>query len=188
VLRDHNILAIARDAEAGRRAVLALEGIEHADDQLGAVVMGTGSDESDGGSPDDKGHVDPEGVGRQVVPRVLLGGLLGAIAGAIVVGGAALLFGATGWEVVGAAAAGAMLLSVFGAMWWTFAGLGGSDAYRQTFVDDTATELTIVSVHTDDPDEAAAAQSRLAGHDDVTVLSVDRFGRVVAEPPTSNSR
>jgi hypothetical protein len=186
VLRDHNVLAIARDAEAGRRAVLALEGIEHADDQLGTVVMGTVADGSGGGSAEDHGHVDPEGVGRQVVPRVLLGGLLGAIAGAIVVGGAALLFGAEGWEVVGAAAAGAMLLSVFGAMWWTFAGLGGSDAYRQTFVDDTATELTIVSVHTDDPGEAAAARERLAGSDDVTILSVDRFGHVVAAPPNSH--
>ena len=189
VLRDHNVLAIADDAEAGRRAVLALEGIEHADDQLGTVVMGAVPDAAEGDSADDKGHVDPEGVGRQVVPRVLLGGLLGAIAGAIVVGGAALLFGAEGWEVAGAAAAGAMLLAVFGAMWLTFAGLGGSDAYRQTFVDDSATELTIVSVHTDDPDEAEAARSRLAGINDVTVVSLDRFGHVVDdEPPSSNTQ
>jgi hypothetical protein len=41
VLRDHNVLALSGDAEIGRRAVLALEGIEHADDQLGTVVMGT---------------------------------------------------------------------------------------------------------------------------------------------------
>ena len=189
VLRDHNVLAIAGDAEAGRRAVLALEGIEHADDQLGTVVMGAVPDAAEGDSADGKGHVDPEGVGRQVLPRVLLGGLLGAIAGAIVVGGAALLFGAEGWEVAGAAAAGAMLLAVFGAMWLTFAGLGGSDAYRQTFVDDSATELTIVSVHTDDPDEAEAARSRLAGINDVTVVSVDRFGHVVNdEPPSSNTQ
>jgi hypothetical protein len=185
VLRDLNVVAIARDAEAGRKAVLALEGIEHADDQLGTVVMGTTADEAGGGSADHGGQVDPEGVSRQILPRVLLGGLLGALAGAIVVGGAALLFGAAGWEVVGAAAAGAMLLGVFGAMWLTFAGLGGSDAYRQTFVDDTATELTIVSVHTDDPDEAAAARSRLAGHDELTILSVDRFGHIVAAPPSS---
>ncbi len=109
VLRDHNVLAVTGDAEVGRRAVLALEGIEHADDQLGTVVMGAITDEVDDDTAEDNGRVDPEGVGRQVVPRVLLGGLLGAIVGAVVVGGAALLFGAEGWEVAGAAAAGAML-------------------------------------------------------------------------------
>jgi hypothetical protein len=188
VLRDHNVLAIAGDADVGRRAVRAMEGTEHADDQLGSVVMGAVTDEVDSDSADDRGRVDPEGVGRQVVPHVLLGGLLGAIAGAIVVGGGALLLGAEGWEVAGAAAAGAMLLSVFGAMWRTFAGLGGGDAYRRTFVDDAATELTIVSVHTDDPDAAEAARSRLAGINSVTVLSVDRFGHVVDEPSSSNTK
>jgi hypothetical protein len=73
-------------------------------------------------------------------------------------------------------------------MWLTFAGFGGSDAYRQTFVDDAATDLTIVSVHTDDPDEAAAARSRLAAIDDVRILSVDRFGQVLDEPPSSNTQ
>jgi hypothetical protein len=188
VLRDHNVLAIATDAEVGRRAVLALEGIEHADDQLGTVVMGAVADNAEGDSGEENGRVDPEGVGRQVLPRVLLGGLLGAIVGAIVVGGAALLFGAEGWEVAGAAFAGAMLLSVFGAIWLTFAGLGGSDAYRQTFVDDATTDLTIVSVHTDDPDEAEAVRTRLAGVSDVRVVSVDRFGHVVEAPPSSNTQ
>jgi hypothetical protein len=188
VLRDHNVLAMSGDADVGRRAVLALESIEHADDQLGTVVMGAITDEVDDDSAEDNGRVDPEGVGRQVVPRVLLGGLLGAIVGAILVGGGAFLLGAEGWEVAGAAAAGAMLLSVFGAIWLTFAGLGGSDAYRQTFVDDAATELTIVSVHTDDPDEAEAARSRLTGINDVKVMTVDRFGQVVDEPPSSNTQ
>jgi hypothetical protein len=188
VLRDHNVLALASDAEVGRRAVLALEGIEHADDQLATVVMGAVNDDVAAESTDGNGRVDPEGVGRQVLPRVLLGGLVGAIAGATVIGGAALLLGAEGWEVAGAAAAGAMLLSVFGAMWLTFAGFGGSDAYRQTFVDDAATDLTIVSVHTDDPDEAAAVRSRLATIDDVRILSVDRFGQVLDEPPSSNTQ
>ncbi len=74
-------------------------------------------------------------------------------------------------------------------MWLTFAGLGGSDAYRQTFVDDAATELTIVSVHTDDPDEAEAARSRLDGINDVKVMTVDRFGQVVDDaPPSSNTQ
>ncbi len=189
LLRDHNILAIARDADSARRAVLALEAIEPADDRLGTVVLGSVADGDPGGEgqTDDNGRVDPEGVGRQVLPRVLAGGLIGALVGAVVVGGGALVLGARGWQVVGAAAAGALMISVFGAMWLTFAGFGGSDAYRQTFADTATSELTIVSVHTDDPDEAAAALERLSGDDELNVLSVDRFGHVVYEVPPPNS-
>ena len=186
LLRDHNVLAIAHDAGAARRAVLALEAVEHADDQLGTVVMGTATDA--GSSPDDEnGRVDPEGVGRQVVPRVLAGALIGALVGAVVIGGGAFVVGARGWELVGAAAGGAMLFAVFGAIWLTFAGFGGSDAYRQTFVDEAVSELTIVSVHTDDSDEAAAARKQLAGDPELTILSVDRLGQVVDEPPPSSN-
>jgi hypothetical protein len=187
LLRDHNVLALTPDPETGRRLVLAVESIEHADEMLGTVVMSAVP--SNAAVPDDgNGHVDPEGVGRQIVPRVLIGGLVGAIIGALVVGIGALILGATGWRLVGAAAAGAMLVSVFGAIWLTFAGLGGSDAYRQTFVDTATTELTIVSVHTDDPTEAESARSRLEAVDDVRIVLVDRFGQVVDGPPSSNTQ
>jgi hypothetical protein len=186
VLRDHNVLALTPDAETARRLVLAVESVEHADESLGTVVMA--ADPTKASADDGNGHVDPEGVGRQIVPRVLLGGLAGAIVGALVVGGGALVLGATGWRLVGAAAAGAMLVSVFGAMWLTFAGLGGSDAYRQTFVDSATSDLTIVSVHTDDSDEAETARSRLAGVDDVRIITVDRLGHLVDEPLSSNTQ
>jgi hypothetical protein len=189
LLRDHNVIAIASDAETGRRAVLALEPIEHSDDQLGTVVMGAVPPSGDQPHVDDDGNgrVDPEGVVTQVIPRVLLGALLGALVGAVVVGLGALLLGATGWRLAGSAAAGAALGAAFGAIWLTFAGLGGSDAYRQTFVDSSASELTIVSVHTDDPEEAAAARARLLDADGMTVLMVDRFGQVADESPSSSS-
>ena len=181
LLRDHNVLFVAPDADTGRRAVLALESLEHADDQLGTVVMGSGEAAQtpvvDDGR-DGNGSVDPEGVTRQVVPRVLAGAVIGAVVGALVVGGGALVFGATGWQLAGAAVAGAMLFAVFGAMWWTFAALGGSDAYRQTFVDEATPALTIVSVHTDDPAEAAAARQRLSSDPQLRILDVDRFGDI----------
>ena len=181
-LRDHNILAIVHDAGAARRAVLALEAIEPADDQLGTVVMGAVPDDSGDDRPnDDNGRVDPEGVASQVIPRVLAGGLTGALLGAVIIGTGALVLGATGWRLAGAAAAGAMLLSVFGAIWLTFAGFGGSDVYRQTFVDDAISDLTIVSLHTDDSDQAARALERLSGDDELTIVSVDRFGHVAYE-------
>ena len=123
------------------------------------------------------------------MPRVLLGALAGAVIGAVVVGIAALIFGAEGWTVAGAAAAGAMMFAVFGAIWFTFAGLGGSDAYRQTFVDDAVRELTIVSVHTDDVAAAASVRERLAGDADLRVLEVDRNGQISADSaPSSNTQ
>jgi hypothetical protein len=172
-LRTHNIIALAETAELGRRAVLALESIEHDDEHLGTVVMGTTAPESHDAQP----GLDPEGVARQLMPRIVAGALIGAIVGAVVIGTGGFLVGATGWEVVGAAVAGAMMVSVFGIVWLTFAGMGGSDAYRQTFVDDDTTYLTLVSVHTDDPDEAAAAHDRLR-KTRLRVIDVDRFGHV----------
>jgi hypothetical protein len=191
VLRDHNVLVLARDAETARHAVLALESVEHADERLGTVVMGAIPGQSErltfDEAGDPVGRVDPEGVGHQVMPRVLLGGLVGGVVGAVVVGLGALLLGATGWRLAGAAAAGAMLCCIFGAIWYTFAGLGGSDAYRQTFVDESASNLTIVSLHTDDEAEAAAARSRLERVDEIAVITLDRFGQVVDAPPSSSN-
>jgi hypothetical protein len=77
--------------------VLAVESVEHADEMLGTVVM-SALPSTAAAVEDGTGHVDPEGVGRQIVPCVLRGGLLGAIAGALVVGIGALLLGATGWH------------------------------------------------------------------------------------------
>lgn len=182
VLRNHNVIAVAENAEAGRHAVLALESIETDDDKLGTVVMGAAptADEGRVAAASREERPDPEGVSRLVIPRVLSGGIAGALVGALLVGGGAYLLGATGWRLIGASLGGMMLLAVFGAMWVTFAGFGGTDAFRQTLVDETITELTIVSVHTDDPDEAAAAHDRLDGDRHWRVLDVDRLGHVTA--------
>lgn len=186
LLRDHNVIAVANDEEAGRRAVLAVEGIETSDEKLGTVVMGAPTaspgtaPEADASESGSAPAPDPEGVSRHVLPRVLGGGAVGAIAGAVIVGGGAYLLGADGWQLAGAAIGGAMMVAVFGAMWLTFSGLGGSSAYRETFVDNEVSRLTIVSVHTDDADEATAVRDRLTGSGDpLTVFEVDRFGQVV---------
>ncbi len=173
-LRTHNLIAVAESAELARQAVLALESIEHDDERLGTVVMGSVSPDAERDRP----SADPEGVIHEVGSRVLTGGVAGAAAGAVIVGVGAFLLGARGWQLAGAALAGAMLVAVFGIIWVTFAGLGGSDAYRQTFVDDDVTNLTLVSVHTDDPDEAAAARNILR-KTKLRLIDVDRFGHVV---------
>ena len=153
--------------------MLALESIEHDDERLGTVVMGSVSPDAERERP----SADPEGVIHEVGHRVLTGGIGGAATGAVIVGLGALLLGADGWQLAGAALAGAMMVAVFGIIWVTFAGFGGSDAYRQTFVDHDVTSLTLVSVHTDDPDEAAAARDLLR-KTKLPLIEVDRFGHV----------
>ena len=94
--------------------------------------------------------------------RVVIGAVIGALLGALVIGGGASLLGASTGVALGAAAGGALMVAIFGAMWVTFAGFGGTEAYGETFADDALAELAVVSVHTDDDDDARAATKYLA--------------------------
>ena len=65
---------------------------------------------------------------------------------------------------------------MFGAIWVVFAKMGGSDAYRQSFVPPELTDVCIVSLHTDDAQEAADGRVRLAGSSWLTIVDVDSDG------------
>lgn len=169
VIRSRNVIGFLSSAEAARSIVLDLEsmsddggGIGQSDSRVGLVVMGSGQIQPNG--------VDPEGVARWLGPRVLGGLGIGAIVGALLGGGLAALFDA---PVAGGALGGAFLLAIFMAIWLTFAKLGGSEAYRQTFVDPHARELAVVSWHTDDASGADEAFERLSQRPDVTVVLFD---------------
>lgn len=136
--------------------------VGESDSIIGVVVMGSGETVSEG--------VDPEGVSRWLGPRIIGGLVLGAVIGAVVGGGVAAAFDG---PVVGAALGGAFLLAIFVAIWLTFAKLGGSEAYRQTFVESHVREFTVVSLHTDDAARADEAFERLGQHPDVTVVLFD---------------
>jgi hypothetical protein len=172
ILRRYNVVAVAPSAEPARKAVLDLEAIEADDAAIGVVVLG-----SQHAEPAD-GKVDSEGVTRAVFPRVVVGGLVGFVVGSVLIGGGAALLGAdSAW--IGAALGGGLMGSVFGAIWVVFARLGGSDAYRQTFVQPRSEDLTLVSLHTDDPEEADEARRRL-GKEDLRVYDVSPSGEVSA--------
>jgi hypothetical protein len=164
-LRRYNVLAVAPSVEVARRAVVDLERVDDRDDAVGLVVFG-----DDQQAP--TGQVDPEHVTGALFPRILLGGLIGAVVGAIVIGGGAFLFGAEGASI-GAALGGAAMFAVFGAVWATFARMGGSDAYRQTFVDAGGSDVSIVSLHTDDANAVDQVRSRLRDVGTVHVLGPD---------------
>src|SRR5207342_3635738 len=96
----------------------------------------------------------------EMTPRMLKGAALGFFVGAVLVGGVTALIDSEIW--VGAAIGGAIFGLVVGAIWGAFLRMGGSDAYRQTFVETTSPTLTIVSLHSDDRVEAEEARRRLA--------------------------
>jgi hypothetical protein len=172
-LAHHNVVAATRDIDIARSAVLALEALEANDAKLGLVVLSTNgnADVVDGGA-------DPEGVTGMVASRTLIGGALGALAGALLIGGATALFAnASAATAFVAAVGGAFIGGVFGAIWVVFAGMGGSDAYRQSFIAPELTDVCIVSLHTDDPAEAASGRDRLAGKGWLTIVEVDADGK-----------
>ena len=139
-LARHNVVAATQDIDAARKAVVQLEALEADDAKLGFVVL------SAGGSPDRvAGGADPERVTRTVATRTVVGGAIGALAGALLLGGATALF-ADGSTALVAALGGAFIGGVFGAIWVVFARMGGSDAYRQSFVAPELTDVCIVSL------------------------------------------
>jgi hypothetical protein len=174
-LRRYNLLVLAHSPEDARRLVLSLESLETDDDKLATIALGPRRD------IEPAVGADPEGIGPWLGPAIVRGALLGALAGALLIGGLSAILGVSGWQLVGAALAGAALVGVFGVIWLSFARLGGTDAFRQTFVDDSITDLTIVSVHSDDPGEIAAAKDSLGvdGTDHpFTLVEVDAHGQL----------
>lgn len=168
-----NVVATTSDPEVARDAVLDLEAEEGDDARIGLVALGPPKDEPDG--------VDPEGVARAVGPRVVVGGTIGAAAGAGLGAAVAAISGAEASVVVVGALAGAALLTVPGAIWATFSRFGGSDAYRQTFVDENLDELNVVSLHTSDRNEAERAMARLSARPELVVRLLDGDGNAVRQ-------
>jgi hypothetical protein len=168
-----NVVATTSDPEVARGAVLDLEAEEGDDARIGLVALGPPTDEPDG--------VDPEGVARAVGPRVVVGGTIGAAAGAGLGAAVAAISGAEASVVVVGALAGAALLTVPGAIWATFSRFGGSDAYRQTFVDENLDELNVVSLHTSDRNEAERAMARLSARPELVVRLLDGDGNAVRQ-------
>jgi hypothetical protein len=168
-----NVVATTSDPKVARDAVLDLEAAEGADARIGLVALGPPTEE------DRPVGIDPEGVGRAVAPRVVVGGAIGAAAGAGLGAAVTAISGAEAGMVAVGALAGAALLTVPGAIWGAFPRLGGSDAYRQTFVDDNVDELNVVSLHTSDRDDAERAMARLSARPELVVRLLDADGNAV---------
>jgi hypothetical protein len=152
--RRHNVVAVMPTAEDARGVVVDLEALDRAgeDNRVAVTVMGDDTPVPNQAGPD------AEGVTRSLAPRVVVGGLAGVILGG---GLGALLAVIFDVSVPASALGGAALLGVFGAIWGAFARMGGSDAYRQTFTEPRARQVSLVSFHTDDAARADDAFDRL---------------------------
>lgn len=174
VLLERNVMAITDNPEQARAAVLILEDLERDDARLGLVVLERTHDWDDGWR--DHGQADPEGATKLVAVRAAIGAVVGAIAGAALIGliAAALSGGSTG--ALGAVV-GAMAGAVIGAIVCAFAGLGGSGAYRDTFLTSNDSQVCLVSLHTNDRGEAKEAHKRLEQNRWADLFDVDANGK-----------
>jgi hypothetical protein len=167
-LQPLNIVAVYGSENDARNAVLALESIEADDRCVGLTVLSADAADSADRMAQTGTSIrglDPEGVASDIVPRALKGAAVGALVGAVIVGGAVALI-AGGTAAVAGVAGGALFGAAIGAIWGAFVRMGGSDAYRQTFVEPSPSELMLVSLHTGDNDTAERGRELLAANAD----------------------
>jgi len=148
VLRTLNVIAPFDSQDSARNAVLALESFEDDDAAIGLTALGD-EERAVGMQPEDGAIADDIG------PRALRGALIGAVIGAVVITGAAALIE---WSsiLIGVAFGAALFGAFIGGLWGAFVRMGGSDAYRQSFIQNS-NGVTLVSLHTDDRAKADTA-------------------------------
>jgi hypothetical protein len=171
MLRRHNVVGMFRNVAPARDAIARLEDI--AGD--GGHVQFVGFDVSTRQERDAQGEIDPEGVTGLAGRRIALGGAIGGVVGAAVIGTLAFfLTGDAGLTLASALASG-LILGVIGALLANFAKYGAGDAWRQTFQPAEPT-LSLVAVLTDDQDVVAHAADILRAHGAASVELRDREG------------
>lgn len=173
VLRSMNVVAVFESDDTSRNAVLALEDLEDDDSAIGLTALGHES-RSQGVQPED------QSIAGDALRRAAKGAAIGAVVSAFVIGGATALISVSG-VVVGAALGGALFGAFVGGVWGAFLRFGGSDAYRQAFVQNEH-GVSLVSLHTNDATKAQEARDRLAIESISTPMMFRRDGdRVWAE-------
>lgn len=168
-LATYNVVAEAHSTEHARQVVVDLENHLGTDARIGLAVLSAARD------TDRSPQVDPEGVAGSFARRALVGVAIGAVVGAVIGG----LLGWVWSEVggpIGGALGGAALFAVFGGVWAAFTKMGGSDAYRQTFVEPQVGDVVLITYHTDSAEAAENVRKRLREQDDLRLLDVDDPG------------
>jgi hypothetical protein len=175
VFRQRNLVAVTSGEDAAREAVVALEADSEEDADIGVVIMSADPDRAAVGDA----TVDPEHVTGYTARRIGIGGVIGAVVGALLIGvPVAIIVGSVG-AAIGASVGGALFGFYIGGTWLPFTGLGGSDAYRQTFVAPELVDVALVAFHTDSAECLERARSRLDDVEHLALIEVDENGRTI---------
>ena len=120
-LRTYNVVARYRSADAARNAVLALESLDADDGAVGVTVVelptSPAVEERAANTERDPGPIE------ELTPRMLKGGAIGLVVGAVLIGGVTAVIDSSIW--IGAAIGGAIFGLVVGAIWGAFMRMGG---------------------------------------------------------------
>jgi hypothetical protein len=183
VLLAHNLIAIVHEPHVSRELLRKWERIQPAAAGVGFVAMSRsprpdGSPPSTRPAPAERAEADPQKVAGHAARRVVRGALPGGLLGAVVIGVIAAILAPDGGNVTAAALAGAAIGFVAGAVFSFVAGSGWSEAYKESFVEPSTTELTYASIHSDDVDLVRQA-AKVADMPGGTLICVDRAGRSI---------
>jgi hypothetical protein len=174
VLLSHNLVAVTSDIDTAQKVALSFERIETTDTSVTSVVYGREKPESGmiHGAP----SADPEHVVGHAFKRAMIGGVPGAVIGALVVGLGAFALSREPALLVGGAIGGAFFGFFVAAVWSFVIGTGQSRAYQDSYVDPETADVCIVALHADDAAVIGEAEQEVAGTDGVRLLRVDRRG------------
>jgi hypothetical protein len=109
----------------------------------------------------------------------MIGGVPGALIGALIVGLGAFALSREPALLAGGAIGGAFFGFFVAAVWSFVIGTGQSKAYQDSYVDPETADVCVVALHADDPDTVAVAEHSIEGTDGVRLMRVDRRGETI---------
>jgi hypothetical protein len=174
ILQRHNLVAVTDDVETARAVALDFERTTSPDHATTMLVLGHAVDR------ESTHEADPEGVTTHAARRSLIGGVPGAVIGALVIGLGVWLITGNAAVTAGAALGGAIFGFYVSAVWSFVIGTGQSEAYQQSFIDPDAAEAIVVALHVEDPALIEQARGSVSGDDKVRLFVVDERGQPVA--------
>lgn len=168
----HNLVAMTDDPKAARTIALDFE--RAADDNFDTTMLVLGHPES----RESKHKADPEGVTAHAAKRSLIGGVPGAVIGALVIGLGSFLLTKSGVAAVGGAIGGAIFGFFVAAVVSFVIGTGQSETYQQSFIDPDAADSIMVAIHSDDPAVIDSARKAVKEDDRIQLFDVDARGEL----------
>ncbi len=172
-LRPHNLIAVTDDVEAAHAVALDFERVAESHSATTTLVLGHAVDR------EATHEADPEGVTTHAARRSMIGGVPGAVVGALLVGLGVWLTTGNGAVTVGAVIGGAIFGFYVSAVWSYVIGTGQSEAYQQSFIDPNAADAILVALHVEDRALIEQARRSVSSDDRVRLCELDERGQLI---------